>query len=106
MQNLASQDVLVRCHVAGSFSLDPIMPGGLDATKQGCDDSRCNLVLNCENILKLPVVAFSPDMRLCLAVNELNGYSYAVRDLAHATFHDIVNAEFTCDFPRLYRLTL
>src|SRR5262245_65899720 len=69
MQDLASQDVLIRGHIVGSFTLDPMMPGRFNATKQRRDNSRRNLVLNCENVLKLPVIAYSPALGLFLVLH-------------------------------------
>ena len=106
MQNFPGQHVFVCGHVGGSLALNAIVPGGLNATEQGRDNGRGNLVLNCENIVELSIVALGPDVCLCLAVNELNRHSDAVTHFAHAAFHHIVHAKFARDALRLHCFAL
>jgi hypothetical protein len=72
VQNLASQNILIRCHIFGGLSLNLVMPGSFDAAGKRCGDRRCNLVLNSENVLELSIVSFSPDVRFGLAVDKLD----------------------------------
>jgi Virulence-associated protein E len=48
----------------------------------------------------------SANRRFCLAVDELDGDPHAIRCLAHASFRNIVHAEFTRDLLRLHGLAL
>ena len=72
MQDLPGQDAFVRRHVGGSLALHAIMPGRFNATEQGRDNGRGDLVLNCENIVELSIVSLGPDVRLRLAIDELD----------------------------------
>src|ERR1700730_12852598 len=82
------------------------MPGSFDAAKQGRGDRRCYLILDSENVLELPIVSFSPDVRLGFAVDELNSDPDAIGRFAYASFNNIVHAQFARDLLRLYGLSL
>src|ERR1700733_10658444 len=106
VQDLASQNILIGCHIFGGLSLNLVMPGSFDAARKRCGDRRCNLVLNSENVLKLSIVSFSPDVRFGLAVDKLNSDPDAIGRFAYASFHNVVDAEFPRNLLRLNRLAL
>src|SRR5664279_2582422 len=106
MKDLASQYVLVGRHVGGGFPLNAIMPRRLHPAEQSRSDGRGNLVLDSEDVLKLAIVAFGPDMRLSLGVDELNRDPDPISRLADASFGDVVHSKFKPDLLRLDVLTL
>ena len=106
MKDLAGQHMFVSRHVRGGLPLDAVVPRGLDPAKQGRSDGRGDLVLDGEDVLELAIVAFCPDMRLGLAVDELNSDPDPIARLADASFGDVVDPELARDLLGLDGLAL
>ena len=106
MQDFSGEDVFVGRQFSGPLALGALVRRRLDPAAQRRHDVRRHLVLDRENVLELAVVALGPDMRFGLAVDELDGDAHAVGGLAHASFHDVVDAEFLGDAARRHRLAL
>src|ERR1700722_19425677 len=103
---LAGQNVLVGRHIFGGLSLNLVMPGSFDAARKRCGYRRCNLVLNCENVLELSIVSFGPDVCFGLAVDKLNSDPDAIGRFAYASFNNVVDTEFPRNLLRLNGLAL
>src|SRR5690349_15222202 len=82
------------------------MRGGLHAPGQRRDDGAGHLVLNGEDILKLPVVALRPDVPVGLSVDQLHGDADSIARLAYAALENVVDPELARDLLHLHRLTL
>src|SRR6187200_3170483 len=62
MDATAKKEVVV-CKADCRLAKRLLMSGGFNPAKQGCDDRLRHLVLHREDVVYVPVVAFSPQMR-------------------------------------------
>ena len=97
VQHLGGQHAFIGRHVVGRLALRAVVRGGLDAAGKRRDDRAGHLVLDGEDILKLAVVAFGPDMPVGFRIDQLHGDADAIADLAHAALEHVFDAEFACD---------
>src|SRR5436190_11759082 len=91
VQNFGSQNALVSGHVVGRLALRTIVRGSLDAAGERRDDRAGHLILDREDILKLAVVAFSPNVPVGFRINQLYGDANAITRLSYAALKDVVN---------------
>ena len=106
VQHLGRQHALISRHVVGRLALRTVMRGGLDAAGERRDDRAGHLVLDREDILKLAVVALSPNVPVGFRINQLHGDANAITRLSHASLKDVFNPEFARDLLHLHRLAL
>src|SRR4029077_15986732 len=60
---------------------------------QGVRDLLCDLALNLQDVLKLTVIAFRPEMRVGIRINQLHIYPNFVTGPLHRSLEDGGNAE-------------
>src|SRR5436190_1460800 len=61
------------------------------------DDRAGHFVLNCEHILQLAVVTFSPTMRSCRRINQLSSDPHTVTGAPDAALQDVAHAQLAPD---------
>src|SRR5262245_47444759 len=72
----------------------------------GCGHPCGNLVLEHENVAKLAIISFSPNMVASMGVRELRCYAYSLSALAHAAFKDVANLKVATNLPYVHTLAL
>ena len=64
---------------------------------QSFRDFPGDIAFNLKNIIELPIVALSPEMRVVLGIDQLHMHSNLVAGFAHAAFENVRDAELLRD---------
>ena len=106
MAQLAGEHALIGRHALGRLVDRAVMHGRLDASRQGRDHRCGHLVLDCEDVRKLAVIAVGPDMAIGFGIDELDGDAHPIARLAYAAFDQIVDRKLLGDLFHVDRLAL
>ena len=69
-------------------------------------DRTRDLVLNCEDIFQLSIVALGPTVGACSSINQLRRDANPITTAANAALEHVAHAKFTAHLAHIYCLTL
>jgi hypothetical protein len=106
VQHLGGEHALISRHAVGRLAVRTVVCGGLDAAGERRGNRAGHLVLNGEDILKLAVVAFSPNVSVGFSIDQLHCDPDAIASLSYASLENIIDAKFARDLLHLHRFAL
>ena len=92
-ERLASQYIVVSRQGVGTQSEGALSPGGLDLITQRGGDGADDLILDCQNVDRVAVIVFRPQMAAGRRVNQLRANPHAFANPANTAFGQVAHSQ-------------
>ena len=96
-KRLSAQYEVVCLKAPGTSPSHTIELGAPQVRLNRPDDALRDLVLECEDVIELPVITLDPDQLSALGITELRGNPDSLAGLADTSFQQIAHAQFASD---------
>src|SRR5262249_54721613 len=106
VQYLGGKYQLVGRHALSRIALDTLIGRGLHPARQRCGNRRRHIVLDFEDALELPVIAFSPHMSVGNRIDELGRYADTISGLANAALKYVLHVQRFSDLLNVHGFAL
>ena len=106
MSNSRAQPGLVRLHVAGTVSPQPLLLAPRQRDRQRADDLLHHFILRREDVRKVAIEPLGPEMPAAAGIDELRRDAHAIAGLADAALEHKAHAQVAPDLLHIDRPAL
>ena len=92
-ERLAAQYMVVSRQCIGTQSEGALAPGGLDLITQRGGDSPDDLILHCQDVDRVTVIVFGPQMASGRRFDQLRANSHAFANPANTAFGQVAHSQ-------------